>query len=247
MDRFPDCVSFELSICQKIVRNFLGWRSRITHEIFLTINFGEETLKVLGGTVSFGLRKGLLRLKLKGATLPLKNLRLTSQFELVFNREVTIENGNENEVNATLSTTSNLLARRRETNRFSERINDQISSIKNGGTEENRTWIFQTPYSQSILEGLLQEQIIGIFDKIDEPISIKIKATFETTDEYVKLTSASGIWDSNIGNKKSAVIERELFLRYIRPRLQPYLSNLELTYDGRSINGRSSERNSRDD
>jgi hypothetical protein len=245
MDEFPDCVSFELSICQKIVRDFFGWRSRITHEIFLTINFGEGILNVLGGTVSFGLRKGLFRLQLEGATLPLRNLRLTSQFELVFNREVTIENGNENEVNATLSTTSNLLARRRETNRFSERINDQISSIRNGGTEENRTWIFQTPYSQSILEGLLKEQIIGILDKIDKQISIE--ATFETKDEYVKLTSASGIWDSNIGNKKSAVIERELFLRYIRPRLQPYLSNLELTYDGRSINGRSSERNSRDD
>jgi hypothetical protein len=247
MDRFPNCVSFELSICQKIVRKFLGWRSRITHEIFLTINFGEETLKVLGGTVSFGLRKGLFRLQLEGATLPLKNLRLTSQFKLVVNREVTIENGNENEVNATLSTTSNLLAKMKESNKVSTKINDQISSIKNGGTEENRTWIFQTPYSQSILEGLLKEQIIGIFDKIDEPISIKIKATFETTDEYVKLTSASGIWDSNIGNKKSAVIERELFLRYIRPRLQPYLSNLELNYDGRSIDGRSSERNSRDD
>ena len=234
MDKFPDCVSFKLSIHPKIVKNFLGWPSRKNHEIFLNINFGEETLKVLGGTVSFGLRQGLLRLKLKGATLPLKNLRLTSQFELVVNREVTIENGSENEVNATLSTKPNLLAKMKESNKVSTKINDQISSIKNGGTEENRTWIFQTPYSKSILEGLLQEQIIGIFDKIDEPISIE--ATFETKNENVRLTRASGFWRSdNIGENKRAVIERELFLLYIKPKLQPYLSKMELSYDGKSI------------
>ena len=233
MNKFPNCLLFELSTRPKIIKNFLGWPSHIHHEIFLNINFGEETLKVLGGTVSFGLRQGLLRLKLKGATLPLKNLRLTSQFELVFNREVTIENSNESELSATLSTKPNLVAKMKKTDKFSTKINDQISSIKNGGTEEDRTWIFQKPYSKSILEGLLQEQIIGIFDKIDEPICIE--ATFETTDEYVKLTRASGFWDSNIGENKGAIIERELFLLYIRPKLQPYLSKLELTYDGKSI------------
>ena len=233
MDKFPNCLLFELSIRQKIVKNFLGWPSHTYHEIFLNINFGEETLKVLGGTVSFGLRQGLLRLKLKGATLPLKNLRLTSQFELVINRKVTIENGSENEVNATLSTKSNLLAKMKETNKVSTEINDQISLVKNGGTPENPTWTFQTPHSKLILEELLQEQIIGIFDKIDEPISIE--ATFETKDEYVKLTRASGFWDSNIGENKGAIIERELFLLYIKPKLQPYLSKMELIYDGRSI------------
>ena len=226
MDTFPDCVSFELSVCPKTVKKFLGWPSRTTHEIFLNINFGEETLKVLGGTVSFGLRQGLLRLKLKGATLPLKNLTLTSQFELVVNRELTIENGNESEVNATLSTKPNLLAKIKESNKVSTKINDQISLIKNGGTEEDRTWIFQTPYSKSILEGLLQKQIIGIFDKIDAPISIE--ATFETKDEYVKLTRSSGFWGNNMGKNMLAVIERELFLLYIRPQLQPYLSKMEL-------------------
>ena len=121
MDKFPDCVSFRLSICQKIVKNFLGWPSRKNHEIFLNINFAEETLKVLGGTVSFGLRQGLLRLKLKGATLPLKNLRLTSQFELVFNREVTIENSNESELSATLSTKPSLVAKMKKTDKVSTR------------------------------------------------------------------------------------------------------------------------------
>jgi len=234
MDKFPDCLSFEISIRPKIVNNFLGWPSRTTHEIFLSINFGEETLKILGGTVSFGLRQGLLRLKLKGATLPLKNLRLTSQFELVFNREVTIENGNESAVDATLSTKPNLLSKMKKNSKISTKINDQISSIKNGGTPENRTWLFQTPNSKTILEGLLQEQIIGIFDKVNEPISIE--ATFETKDEYIKLTRASGIWVSNIGENKGAVLARELFLRYIRPKLQPYLSKMELNYNGESIN-----------
>jgi hypothetical protein len=233
MDKFPDCLSFEIAVRPKIVNNFLGWPFRTTHEVFLNINFGEETLKVLGGTVSFGLRQGLLRLKLKGATLPLKNLRLTSQFELVFNREVTIENSNESELSATLSTKPNLVAKMKKTDKVSTKINDQISSIKNGGTEEDRTWIFQTPNSKLILEGLLQEQIIGIFDKIDEPISIE--AIFETKNENVRLTRASGFWDSNIGKNKSAVIERELFLLYIKPKLQPYLSKMELSYDGKSI------------
>ena len=233
MNKFPNCLLFELSTRPKIIKNFLGWPSHIHHEIFLNINFGEETLKVLGGTVSFGLRQGLLRLKLKGATLPLKNLRLTSQFELVFNREVTIENSNESELSATLSTKPSLVAKMKKTDKVSTKINDQISSIKNGGTEEDRTWIFQTPNSKLILEGLLQEQIIGIFDKIDEPISIE--ATFETKNENVRLTRASGFWDSNIGKNKSAVIERELFLLYIKPKLQPYLSKMELSYDGKSI------------
>ena len=233
MDKFPDCLSFEIAVRPKIVNNFLGWPFRKNHEIFLNINFGEETLKVLGGTVSFGFRQGLFRLKLKGATLPLKNLRLTSQFELVFNREVTIENSNESELSATLSTKPSLVAKMRKTDKISTKINDKISSIKNGGTEENRTWIFQTPNSKLILEGLLQEQIIGIFDKVDEPISIE--AIFETKDEYVKLTRASGFWDSNIGENKGAVIERELFLLYIKPKLQPYLSKMELSYDGKSI------------
>jgi hypothetical protein len=233
MDKFPNCLSFELSIRKKIVKSLLGFLSHKTHEIFLNINFGEETIKVLGGEVSFGLRKGLLRLKLKGATLPLENLRLTSQLELVVNREITTQKDNEYEVNATLFTQPNLLAKMKKTDKVSTKINDQISSIKNGGIEENRTWIFQAPDSKLILEGLLQEQIIGIFDKIDE--SISIEATFETKNEDVRLTRANGIWVSNIGENKSAVIERELFLLYIRPKLQPYLSKLEFDYDGKSI------------
>jgi hypothetical protein len=199
----------------------------------LNINFGEETLRVFGGTVSFGLKEGLLRLNLNGTTLPLRNLRLTSQFELVFNREITIENGKENEINATLSTNSNLLGKVRKTDKVSTKINDQVSSIQNGGTPKNPTWTFQAPVSRSILEGLLQEQIIGIFDNTDNPISIE--ATFETQDEHVKLTSANGFWVKDIGENKRAVIERELFLRYIRPKLKPYLSEMELSYDGRSI------------
>jgi hypothetical protein len=231
MDKFPDCLSFDISIRQKIIKNFLGWPSHKNHEIFLNINFGEATLKVLGGTVSFGLRQGLLRLNLEGATLPLKNLRLTSQFKVVVNSEVIIINGSETEGNAAFSSTPNLTAKVKKIDKNSIKINDQISSIKNGGTPENPTWTFQTPHSKPILEGLLQEQIIGIFDKIDEPIAIK--ATFETKDEYVKLTSASGFWVTNIGENKLAVIERELFLSYIKPQLKPYLSSLELTYDGR--------------
>jgi hypothetical protein len=222
MDKSSNCLSFDILVRPKIVKNFLSWPSRTTHEIFLNINFGEETLKVPGGTVSFGLRQGLLRLKLKGATLPLKNLRLTSQFKLVVNREVTIENGSESEINAALSTKSNLLAKMKKTDKFSTKINDQISLVKNGGTPENPTWTFQMPHSKLILEELLQEQIIGIFDKIDEPISIE--ATFETKDEYVKLTRASGFWDSNIGENKGAIIERELFLLYIKPKLQGSIS-----------------------
>ena len=233
MDKFSNCLSFDISVRPKIVKNFLSWPSRTNHEIFLNINFGEETLKVLGGTVSFGLRQGLLRLKLEGATLPLKNLRLTSQFELVFNREVTIENSNESELSATLSTKPNLVAKIKKTDKVSTKINDQISSIKNGGTPENPTWTFKTVHNKSILEGLLQEQIIGILDKIDEPVSIE--ATFETTDEYVKLTRSSGFWGNNMGKNMLAVIERELFLLYIKPKLQPYLSKMELSYDGKSI------------
>jgi hypothetical protein len=122
----------------------------------------------------------------------------------------------------------------KKNSKISTKINDQISSIKNGGTPENRTWIFQTPNSKLILEGLLQEQIIGIFDKVNEPISIE--ATFETKDEYIKLTRASGVWVSNIGENKGAVLARELFLRYIRPKLQPYLSKMELNCNGKSIN-----------
>jgi hypothetical protein len=49
MDKFPDCLSFEIAVRPKIVNNFLGWPFRTTHEVFVNM----LTSKYLG-VASFG-------------------------------------------------------------------------------------------------------------------------------------------------------------------------------------------------
>jgi hypothetical protein len=58
-----------------------------------------------------------------------------------------------------------------------------------------------------------------------------IEATFEVRGQQdIFLAEAEGLWDKNLGRNKLAVLERELFLRFIAPKLKPYLSFTEVSH-----------------
>ena len=239
-NKFPNCLSFDLYISPykantslwNLIKSF--FQSSPTEEteeceVKLTINFGTETLNILGGTVTFGINRGILRLKLTNGTIPLDKIRLTSQFQLGYEREIQKESGQENEINATFSKILSVITQKKQASKSSTKIKDIFYAIANGGTKENRTWTFRTPEIKYILEGILQNEIIAILQVSQKPI--QIEALFEVKDEDIKLTEATGFWARDIGRNKLAWIDREILLSYIRPKLQPYLSRRKINYE----------------
>jgi hypothetical protein len=215
LHRFPKCIKFTLSVHSK-------------RKLFLNIHFGEETLKVLAGRISWGIKIGKLTLKIIGANLPEDNLNkeILRTLETCYEQEIQNEGGNENEINASFPIS--IIGKAKESSKTSNKIKakNYVIDFDYSSLLNEPSWIFTVPDHQRILQGGLSELFLGTLDITGKNVSIL--ATF-TVDPYdIKLTVGKGFWDENIGENRRAWIEREIFLHRIRPQLQPYLSQIEV-------------------
>jgi len=188
--------------------------------LHLTIRFGQQEIKLPEGRVWFGLKRGLLKLKLENGKIPTGNMGLTPTVELELVREQPEYNqaGEANIAVAGGVSTQDAVKR-------SSHMMSRSCQVSTTGTEEAPVWEFAVETSEAILEGQLTEAWLGTIEANTQLSGVS--ATFEVWGQRdICLTHAEGLWATDISRNKEALLEREFFLRFIKPKLQPYLSQV---------------------
>jgi hypothetical protein len=235
-NKFPDCLSIKLHgkplVASWLKRFFISKsQENLTDQINLqlTIRFGEQQIPVLGGTVKFGLRGGELKLNLINCTIPLENQGLTPPLLAKIEMEKQIENTEGIEDSLALTLRGGITIKGNQTTKEGVKFKDDIYQVYTQGTDEKPVWVFQLQTDKKIFIGGWQKEKIGILQINAKPYSVE--GLFEVKKEDIRLTSATGIWSKDIGRNKTAWLQRELLLSWLKPKLQPYISRAELFYE----------------
>lgn len=235
-NRFPDCVFVKLHCAPVATESAAatviittGTRSSLDDpiELQLTIRFGTQEIKVPGGQVWFGLRRGELKLKIENGRIPIETTGLSALFKTFVPKEIQKRGGSEQEGSLTIAVASGFGTKAKTVSETTTKVMIEESQVSTRGTEEEPVWVFESKISDTPLKGQLSEASLGTVEVAVQPC--KIQATFEVRGQRdICLTEAEGLWAKDLGRNKRAVLEREFFLRFIAPRLQPFLSQIEV-------------------
>jgi hypothetical protein len=234
-NNFPDCVFLKLhsTPVKAPSTTEMGFQVAPTvvcppinrTDLKITIRFGKQAIKSPGGQVEFGLKRGALMLKLENSRMPLETVALKAEFAKALEVEEQQEKGRTSEANVTL--TGGIRAT--DTNKITSKTKRFAHQVANRGTEEAPIWEFQAQLSPEhlILLGHLTEEPLGILEHNDN--SCALTATFSIQNQNdIHLFDSNGIIaGKNLSRNKTALLTREFFLRFIAPKLQPYLSQVE--------------------
>ncbi|MEP0911807.1 hypothetical protein NDI45_12875 [Leptolyngbya sp. GB1-A1] len=185
----------------------------------LTITFGEQEiepsgLKRLGGQVAFGVRKGQLRLILNNCKLPIE--KTPSQNPLPESIDVERQKTKGNEIQAEAGLDSRKIGAKASEG-LSEKTTTRVFQIKKKGDDGTPAWVFET-YSDNILEGTLQERLLGVLHIAEHPC--EMTATFTVRGEDIRITWGKLGLVNDIHRNKLAVIERAIALRCIKSMVE---------------------------
>jgi hypothetical protein len=231
-NHFPNCVFVKLipKINVQAERNeqrsssSLAINTRQSVELELTIRFGLQEIEFPGGTISFGLRRGELKVKLENGEMPIESMGLVTPLPIEVIREVQKEKG----FKGTLGEKSNVEA----SNKATEKEAYKEYAVYTKGTEEEPIWVFSSKSQDEMLSGQLTKESLGVIDVATGPC--KVEATFEIKahrDLYIKdyapLDRCMRVTD--ISRNKIALFRRLFLLKIILKRVQsqPCLSRVE--------------------
>lgn len=222
---YPNCVSLKLHVdsgesgAGKALENrrFL---------INLTIVFGEEQeiefpgifkSGFLKGKLTFGLRKGWLKLSLDGCCLPLENVHLEKPLKIFLEQEIEQEISGEAEIGASIIPTSNPDNSSRigikGSRKRVEKFRFDLFQIRKVGSEQMPTWIFEALPPEPTLQGSLKSKTLGEFIFLDK--ASRIEAVFCSRAEDIRITWGEIGSTKNISRNKIALIERAIAMKYL--------------------------------
>lgn len=232
-NRFPDCVFLKLHSEPLLTSSSLIATSASTPvrasgkvDLKLTIRFGKQEIGVpsVRSSVWFGLRRGELRLEITNGKMPLETIGLKAEFAKEIEVEVGSEMGRETELNLAGA----LGIKDKGTIKRSDKAKQKFYQCHSKGTETEPVWEFEVKTERPpILEGQLTEERLGTVESLNAPCHLR--ATFMVRRQRdVYLIESEGLFRvENLSRDQLAIIEREFFNRFIKSRLQPYLSQVE--------------------
>lgn len=253
-NRFPDCVLMKLHTSpvepeqlvpkpqqSSLILPLTAQAAVATTEeihLNLTIRFYKQRIKVPGGEVEFGIRRGVLDLKLTNGKIPLEKMGLTALLELEVEVETQQEEGRTTGFNAAATggiataaigggvnaTVTGGLSTQ-GSSKTTIKTKSKVHRVTNRGTEDNPVWEFSM---EPHLSGQLTKELLGTVERNGQPCSVE--ATFAVryqVDIHLFDYFAGVLSAKNLSSNKSALLTREVFLQIIAPKLQPYLSRVE--------------------
>ena len=234
-NRFPDCVRMELEIVQIQPEGFLGriiQREPEQLDLILNIRFGKHREKIFGGSVTFGLKRGELKVNLTNGEVPLRNFKLKDEFQTVVEKEVQEEEARKSNIRAGLPANLGITVTREETGKTAEKTKYKEYQVSTKGELKDPTWVFAVKTKREILQGLLQNAELASIDVKAKPCSLA--ATFNVPQpEDICLSDAKWLLSEGITKKKWAIIERGIVRRFLDKKLRqkPYLSQVKLEHE----------------
>lgn len=233
-NRFPDCVFMKLHSepVRSQKRSVLGLLPQSATkspqlkqvDLKLTIRFGKQTIQCPGGTVQFGLKRGELKLKLENSRIPLEKIGLKASFAKTVEVEEQQEKGRESE--ATLAVAGGV--KTKNTGKTATKSKFMLDRVTNHGLEEEPAWEFEGQGgAEPVLQGQLTEELLGTIELMGHPCCLR--ATFEIRGRSdIHLFDSDGLLRAkNLSRNKTAWATQEFFLRFIAPKLQPHISQVE--------------------
>ncbi|MEQ9667850.1 hypothetical protein [Coleofasciculus sp. G2-EDA-02] len=204
-------------------------------DLYLTLKFSLQWESLPEGRVQFGLKGGALRLRVEGGEIPYES-RIMGSMELVV---PTVET--DSQVNSligdrvsgeldvpTLDPQGNGTTRQGSQN--GKPNHHSICHVTTKVTEENPAWIFEEERGQPILNGWLNQVKLATLRVSALPCHLD--ATFEVSRRDICLTNVEGLWSPDLSRNKRAVLDRLIIQQLLERKFKPYLSRVELHYDG---------------
>ena len=203
------------------------------HEIKLTLRFGQQKMLVplLGGTVTFGLTGGTLKLKLRNSIMPIETIETINLSSLLSESETQQEQTIETKMGLSLSLFQlfKFDTEKKDTQKKVAKLKTDNYLTETAGTENEPIWIFPNTINQRILKGLLKKEKLGILNLTNEPF--EIQGLFIVRDEDLQVTDTDILLLRSIGRNKQSWLVQEIFLHFIRPEIESYLSKVEVSYE----------------
>lgn len=204
-------------------------------DLYLTLQFNQQWESFPQGRIQFGLKGGALRLRVEGGEVPYES-RIMGSLELVL---PTVERDAEAQVSISdripsALAVSTLVLQGNDISipglPISQTHSPSICHITTKVTEENPAWIFEEEQGQPILSGSLNRIKLATLQVSALPC--RVDATFEVSRQDICLTQVQGLWPPEISRNKRAVLDRLIIQHLLERKLQPYVSRVELHYDG---------------
>lgn len=172
----------------------------------LSLCFSEKYIEVLEGYVQYALKRCKLRITVDGGNIPLKSVSSLTSLEYLEQSQRSVEG-----VMATIT-----------------EIKPSICQVSCEGTETGGIWTFEAE-KHFFLKGQIPMMSLGIINITSRPCYVK--ATLEVRGQQ----DLHFIWLKALGENlclnKLAVVERELFLRFVEPKWQHNLIQVENYYE----------------
>ena len=204
-------------------------------DLYLTLQFSQQWESLPQGRVQFGLKGGALRLRVEGGEIPYES-RIMGSMELVVPTVETDSSANrpirdrfsgeldESTLNPQADGATRQPSPKGKLNHHS------ICHITTKVTEENPAWIFEEERGQPVLNGWLNQVKLGTLRVSALPC--RVDATFEVSRRDICLTHVDRLWSPEISRNKQAVLDRLIIQQLLERKFKPYLSRVELHYDG---------------
>ncbi len=204
-------------------------------DLYLTLKFSQQWESLPQGRIQFGLKGGALRLRVEGGEIPYES-RIMGSLELVVptvetdsptNRQIRDRISGELD-ESTLDLQENGATEQPSLNGKPNHYS--ICHITTKVTEENPAWIFEEERGQPVLNGWLNQVKLGTLNVSALPC--RLDATFEVSRRDICLTHVDRLWSPDISRNKRAVLDRLIIQQLLERKFKPYLSRVELHYDG---------------
>lgn len=204
-------------------------------DLYLTLKFSQQWESLPQGRIQFGLKGGALRLRVEGGEIPYES-RIMGSLELGVptvetdsptNRQIRDRISGELD-ESTLDLQENGATEQPSLNGKPNHYS--ICHITTKVTEENPAWIFEEERGQPVLNGWLNQVKLGTLNVSALPC--RLDATFEVSRRDICLTHVDRLWSPDISRNKRAVLDRLIIQQLLERKFKPYLSRVELHYDG---------------
>lgn len=204
-------------------------------DLYLTLKFSQQWESLPQGRIQFGLKGGALRLRIEGGEIPYES-RIMGSMELGVptvetdspaNSPIRDRTSPEFDL-PTLDLQGNGATGQPSLN--GEPNHYSICHITTKVTEENPAWIFEEERGQPVLNGWLNQVKLGTLSVSTLPC--RVDATFEVSRRDICLTHVDRLWSPDISRNKRAVLDRLIIQQLLERKFKPYLSRVELHYDG---------------
>ena len=233
-DKYPSCALLKLHFLETESQNSVKDIQEFPLQLLLTIRFGKQCQEIYFkgvkvGSIWFGMKRAWLLIELTSGKMPIETQHIFNP--LPTQDILSIDNTSESETTAGFRAINaellNLGAKKKMS--LKESVTHAVCTISPGGTEERPDWRFEKLSTNDFLNGQLTRQPLGSILSSTRPFKVIGELVIRGQHD-IAILEGEGLLPKNLGRNRLAIIEREIFLRFLKDKVFPYISRMEITH-----------------